>query len=83
LVNTWLDTIAAIKDTTEDDALFVLKNGTEQRLSFVHGMTGAYDGRNKQSYTRFLYATNQFGVERTIDLAKVESVEFFASERSL
>jgi hypothetical protein len=28
LVNTSLDTIAAIKETTEDDAVFVLKNGT-------------------------------------------------------
>ena len=69
LVNTWLDTIAAIKETTEDDAVFVLKDGTEQRLYFVHGMSGTHDGRNKPSYTRFLYATNEFGVERTIDLA--------------
>ena len=83
LVNTWLDTIAAIKEATEDDAVFVFKDGTEQRLSFVHGMSGAQDGRNKQSYTRFLYATNQFGVERTIDLAKVKSVEFLAPERSV
>jgi hypothetical protein len=83
LVNTWLDTIAAIKETTEDDAVFVLKDGTEQRLSFVHGMVGAHDGRNKQSYTRFLYATKEFGVERTIDLAKVKSVEFLSPERSV
>ena len=83
LVNTGLDTIAAIKETTENDALFVLKNGTQQRLSFVHGMTGAHDGRNKQSYTRFLYLANHYGIEAKIDLADVKSVEFLGPERSV
>src|SRR6266849_2438957 len=32
-VRFWLDSIAAIKDTTENGALLVMKDGTEQRLA--------------------------------------------------
>jgi hypothetical protein len=34
MVSLWLDGIAAIKDTTENNALLVMKNGTEQRMYF-------------------------------------------------
>ena len=65
LVKTWLDSIAAIKDTTVDDALFVLKDGTERRLSLV-------------SDFRVLYLANPLGGREKLDLARVKSVEFLA-----
>ena len=68
LVSTWLDTIAAIQDTTEVDALFVLKDGTARRLSLVHDF-------------RVLYIANRSGGTEKLDLANVKSVEFLAPAR--
>jgi hypothetical protein len=42
LVKTRLDSIAAIKETSADDAPFVLKDGTERRLSLVTGSRVLY-----------------------------------------
>jgi hypothetical protein len=66
LVTTPLDTIATIKDITRDHALFVLKDGTQQRLSLVPDF-------------RVLYVPNPDG-SRTekIDLATLKSIEFIA-----
>jgi hypothetical protein len=68
VTKTWLDTIAAIRDITSKDALFVLKNGTARRLSVVHD-------------NRFLYFADQHGEEKKIDLAGIKSIEFLASSR--
>lgn len=67
MTKTWLDTIAAIKDITSDDAVFMLKDGTSRRLSVV---------RDNQ----FLYYADQRG-EGKIDLAGVKSIEFLAPRR--
>ena len=63
LVKTWLDSIAAIRDTTPKDALFVLKDGTARRLSLVTDF-------------RVLYLANRLGGTEKLDLARVKSVEF-------
>jgi hypothetical protein len=68
VTKTWLDTIAAIRDITSKDALFVLKNGTAQRLSVVHD-------------NQFLYFADQHGGEGKIDLAGIKSIEFLAPIR--
>jgi hypothetical protein len=68
LVKTWLDSIAAIRDTTASDALFVLKDGTARRLSLVTDF-------------RVLYLANRLGGTEKLDLAKVKSVEFPAASK--
>jgi hypothetical protein len=68
LVRTPFESIAAIKDTTEHDALFVLKDGTERRLSLLTDF-------------RVLYLTNESRASEKLDLAKVKSIEFLAPGR--
>ena len=68
LVKTWLDSLAAIRDTTASDALFVLKDGTARRLSFVTDF-------------RVLYLANRLGGTEKLDLAKLKSVEFLAPSK--
>jgi hypothetical protein len=68
VTRTWLDTIAAINDIRSESALFVMKDGTARRLSVIHD-------------NRFLYFADQRGVEKKINLAGVESIEFLASSR--
>ena len=63
LAPTRLDAIASIKETTVDDALFVLKDGTRQRMSLVTDF-------------RVLYVANPSGVSEKLDLSKVKSLEF-------
>lgn len=68
LVRAWLDSIAAIKDTTESDALFVMKDGTQRRISLVTDF-------------RVLYLANPSGAAEKLDLAKVRSIEFLSPRR--
>jgi hypothetical protein len=68
LVETWFDCLAAITDTTPNDAMFVLKDGTRQRMSLVHGF-------------RVLYLANRLGGTEKLDLAKVKAVEFVSPAR--
>jgi hypothetical protein len=63
LVTFWLDSIAAIKDITERDALIVMKNGAGQRVSFVTDF-------------RVLYLGNLFPSPEKVDLGKIKSLEF-------
>jgi hypothetical protein len=63
---TWLDSIAAIKDITNNDALFVLKDGCERRLSIVDG-------------NRFFYFGDRYFGSGKIDVAKVRSIEFVST----
>lgn len=62
-LQTWLDSIASIKDTTERDALFVMKDGTEQRLAF-------------EADFRVLYVSSRNDGTQKLDLAKIRSIEF-------
>jgi hypothetical protein len=63
---TWLDSIAAIKDITNNDASFVLKDGSERRLSIVDG-------------NRFFYFGDRYFGSGKIDVAKVRSIEFVST----
>jgi len=62
-VRAWLDSLAAIRETSNHDALFVSKDGTSRRLSLLTDF-------------RVLYVANRLGAARKLDLAQVESVEF-------
>jgi len=68
VTSTWLDALAAITEITPQSALFVMKNGTAQRLSVVHD-------------NRFLYFADDNGVEGKIDLAGVKRLEFLPATR--
>lgn len=65
-LNTWLDSIAAIKEITSDDALFVFKDGTARRLAVISG-------------NRILYIASYFGSEK-INLADVRTLEFISRD---
>jgi len=69
LVSTWLDGLAAIKDTTASDALFVFKDGTSQRMSLITDF-------------RVLYLASRLGGTEKLDLEKVKSVEFLTPANS-
>ena len=49
-LQTWLDSIASIKDATANDALFVMKDGTEQRLAFVTDFRVLYVSNPKRPH---------------------------------
>lgn len=63
LVRFWLDGIAAIQDTTGQDALIVMKNGAAWRVSLVTDF-------------RVLYLANQSPIPEKLDLGKIKSLEF-------
>jgi len=69
LVSTWLDGLAAIKDTTGSDALFLFKDGTSQRMSLITDF-------------RVLYLASRLGGTEKLDLEKVRSVEFLTPASS-
>ena len=64
-VTTRLDNIAAIRDVTGSDALFILRDGKERRMSLLTDF-------------RVLYLTNNKGASEKVDLARVKNVEFLA-----
>jgi|SRR5579872_1323427 len=61
-LQTWLDAIASVKDPSENDALFVMRDGSERRLSFVPDF-------------RVLYVSDPNGHTEKLDLAKIRSLE--------
>lgn len=61
-LQTWLDSVASIQDATASDALFVMRDGTEQRLAFVPDF-------------RVLYVSNPNGGTEKLDLATIRSLE--------
>ena len=67
-IKTWLDSIAAIRDTTATDALFVLKDGTARRRTLIKDF-------------RVLYLANRLGGNERLDLATVRSVEFRSEDK--
>jgi hypothetical protein len=62
-LQTWIDSVASIRNTTQNDALFVMKDGTERRLAFVPDF-------------RVLYVSSRNGGTEKLDLAKIQSLEF-------
>ncbi len=70
-VTTRLDSIAAIRDTTPDSALLVLKDGTTRRLTLINDF-------------RVIYLDNRSGgkqIEEKLDLARTRSIEFIATPK--
>lgn len=65
-LRTWFDSIVSIKDATANDALFVMRDGSERRLSYVPDF-------------RVLYVSNPNGRAEKFDLAKIRSLEFLDS----
>ena len=68
VIETWLDSIAAIRDIHESEALFVSKNGSEQRLSFIPDF-------------RVLYIAKPGKATEKLDLAKIKSLEILGPAR--
>ena len=68
LVSFWLDGIAAIRDTTDQEALIVMKNGAERRVSLVKDF-------------RVLYLANRTLSPEKLDLGKIKSLEFLPATR--
>lgn len=64
-IRTWLDSLAAIRDITARDALFVMKDGTSRRMSLLYDF-------------RVLYLASRLEGADKVDLGKLESVEFAA-----
>jgi len=62
VVEIWFDSIAAIRDIRQNDAVFVAKDGSRRRLTFI-------------SDFRVLYVSNSGGANAKIDLAKIKSLE--------
>ena len=58
-----LDAITAIRDITATDALFIMRDGAQQRISLVTDF-------------RVLYFTTPSGATEKLDLAKIQSIEF-------
>jgi hypothetical protein len=68
LVGTPLDSIASITVATKDMAVLVMKDGIERHVTLVPDF-------------RVLYVSDRSGVNERIDLAKVRSVEFLATDK--
>lgn len=68
IANTRFDTIASLKDTTASDALLIMRDGSERRISLLKDF-------------RVLYFTNSFGAAGKLDLAKVKSIELLPEAR--
>jgi hypothetical protein len=68
IIKTWFDTIAAIRDTTDSDALFVMKDGSQRRMSLIKDF-------------RVLYIAGRNGAPEKLDLGKVKSIEFLPSTK--
>jgi hypothetical protein len=63
LVSFWLDSIAGIRDTTDQDVLIVMKSGAAARVSLVRDF-------------RVLYLANRTLSLEKLDLGKIKSLEF-------
>jgi hypothetical protein len=66
-LRTWIDSVASIRNTTANDALFVMRDGTERRLAFVPDF-------------RVLYLSSRGSGSEKLDLSKVRSLEFVDSK---
>lgn len=66
IVSIWLDTIAAIRDTTDANALFIMRDETRQRFGLLKDF-------------RVLYLASSSGVPEKVDLSRIKTVEFVSS----
>jgi hypothetical protein len=64
VVEIWFDSIAAIRDIRQNEAVFVGKDSSQRRLTFVPDF-------------RVLYVSNTDGAIKKIDLANIKSLEMF------
>lgn len=76
-VTLYIDSIRVIKEPTDDDALFVMRDGTERRLSFIN----EYDFGGPPLRLRYLIVANPDGGGEKIDITKIKSVEFSLPEK--
>ena len=51
--DTWLDSVASIRDITNQDALFILKDGTSRRLPVISGNRFLYFANGKSEMGKF------------------------------
>lgn len=65
-ISTWLDSLAEIRRITNNDALFVFKDGSSRRLSIIDG-------------NRFFYFTSRHFDSGKVDVGYVQSIEFLPS----
>src|SRR5262249_37153959 len=63
-----LDALARVTDVTKEGALFVMKNGTQQRLSFIPDF-------------RILYFQNEKPGAEKLDLSRIRSLEMQPSAK--
>jgi hypothetical protein len=63
LERVWLDSISVIRETSGSSALFLMKDGTQRRLSLLTGF-------------RVLYLGSGPGLPAKLDLGKVRSLQF-------
>jgi hypothetical protein len=68
IIKTWFDTVAEIRDTTDLDALFVMKDGTQRRMGLMTDF-------------RVVYLASPAGAAEKVDLSKIKSIEFLAASR--
>ncbi len=66
-VKIWLDSIAAIKDVREDAALFVMKDGTERRVTLIPDF-------------RVLYIERPGHPAEKLDLGRIRSLEIVSKK---
>ena len=64
----WIDGLSAIRDITTNSALFVMKDGTQQRLSLITDF-------------RVLYLQEGSAKPRRLDLSKVRSLQMAESAK--
>ena len=64
----WIDGLAAIRDITQDSALFVMKDGTQERLSLITDF-------------RVLYTAGVNAKRQKLDLSKIQSLEILTSSK--
>ena len=62
-LRTWFDSIASVQHSSANDALLVMRNGTEQRITLVPDF-------------RVFYVSNSAGRQERLDLARIRSLEF-------
>ncbi len=68
IVNIWIDALAAITDITPGSALFVMKDGTQQRLSLIPDF-------------RVLYLAGGNTKGRRIDFSRIQSLQIMGSAK--
>ena len=68
ITKVWLDALSAIRDTTASTAVFVMKDGTQQRLSLITDF-------------RVLYLQEGSAKPEKLDLSKIRSLQMMESAK--